>query len=270
MVPFWSQRAFSTDLVRLLHLWRVGLLCAAITHERQHPALAILILVPLNHVLFNLTASLDSSAGGAPASSKRLLRRALTHTPSRPVHASTVIGLYVLASCGVIWWYGSLAALGADVRAFSRTWEWWVVVGVLTGLTALYRPLLKELKHLFGVTGLKDSRLWRALALAIAVWIWSDGVFAGLYQRLSVICAGSALALCDGQRPFSQSLARFADAAYFSTITLSTTGYGDIVPVSDVARAMVAAEVVIGYALLGFLLSRVAGFAPSSSKSIQD
>ena len=41
----------------LLHVWRVILLCAAITHERAHPALALLMLVPLNHLLYNLTAS---------------------------------------------------------------------------------------------------------------------------------------------------------------------------------------------------------------------
>jgi voltage-gated potassium channel Kch len=64
---------------------------------------------------------------------------------------------------------------------------------------------------------------------------------------------------------FSQSLGRFVDAAYFSTVTLSTTGYGDILPVAAVARALVAAEIIIGFGLLGFLLSRVAGFvAPTS------
>jgi hypothetical protein len=263
MAPLLSQAALSTALVRSLHLWRVGLLCAAITHERQHPALALLILVPLNHMVFNLTASLDPSAA-AKSPPRTLLRRAVVHTPSRPIHAGIVVGVYVLASSGVLWWYGSLAALRADVKAFSKTWEWWAMLVALTALTVLYRPLIRELRHLFGATGLRDSRLWAALGLAISVWVWCDGVFAALYQKLSVLCADSALRLCQGDRPFSQSLAHFADAAYFSTITLSTTGYGDIVPVSDVARAIVSAEIIIGYGLLGFLLSRVAGLARSS------
>jgi Ion channel len=263
VAAFVSQAALPTAVVRLLHVWRVGLLCAALTHEHQHPALALLILVPLNHVLFNLTASLDPSAAAKPAQ-KNLLRRAPVHTPSRPIHVGIVVGVYLLASIGVLWLYGSIAALGADVKAFSRTWEWWVMVVVLTALTVLYRPLIRELRHLFGATGLRDAHLWTALALAISVWVWCDGVFAALYQKLSVLCTDSALRLCQGQGPFSQPLTRFADAAYFSTITLSTTGYGDIAPVSDAARAMVSVEIIIGYGLLGFLLSRVAGLGSSS------
>jgi Ion channel len=269
MAPLLSQTAFRTTLMRSLHLWRVGLLCAGLTHERQHPALALLVLVPLNHMLFRLTAGLDPSAA-AKSSHKNLLRRALLHTPSRPTHAGIVVGVYVLASSGVIWWYGSLAALIADVREFSKTWEWWAMVAALTALTVLYRPLGRELRHFFGATGLRDSRLWTALGLAISVWVWCGAVFAALYQKLSVLCTDSALPLCQGQRPFSQSLARFADAAYFSTITLSTTGYGDIVPMSDVARAIVSVEIIIGYGLLGFLLSRVAGLGSTSTPAQDD
>jgi len=268
-LPVLSRPAVATALVRLLHLWRVGLLCAALTHERRHPALALLILVPLNHLLFNLTASLDPSAA-AQSGERNLLRRALAHTRSRPVSAGMVVGAYVLASGGVLLLYGSLAALIADVKEFSRTWEWWTMVAVLTVLTALYRPMGRTLRHFYGATGLRDSRLWIALGLAICVWVWCDGVFAALYQKLSVMCAESALWPCQGQRPFSQSLARFADAAYFSTITLSTTGYGDIAPVSDVARAMVSVEIILGYGLLGFLLSRVAGLGSSSSPTHND
>lgn len=269
MAPLLSSPAALLISRRLLHLWRLALLCAALTHERHHPALALLILVPLNHLLFNLTASLDPSAA-ARSEQTSVLRRAVVHTPSHPIHAGIVVGIYVLASIVVVWLYGSIAAMVADVRAFGRTWEWWAMVVALTALTVLYRPLVRELRHLFGATGLKDARLWTALCLAISVWVWCDGVFAAVYQKLSVLCADSALQLCQGQRPFSQSLARFADAAYFSTITLSTTGYGDIAPVSDVARAIVSVEIILGYGLLGFLLSRVAGLGSSPKPARSD
>jgi voltage-gated potassium channel len=57
---------------------------------------------------------------------------------------------------------------------------------------------------------------------------------------------------------------RFVDAAYFSTITLSTAGYGDIVPLSDLAKVLVSIEIIMGFGLLGFLLSRVAGFTTTA------
>jgi hypothetical protein len=96
--------------------------------------------------------------------------------------------------------------------------------------------------------------------------VWCDGVFAALYQQLSLLCETSGGSLCQGERTFSQSLVRFVDAAYFSTITLSTAGYGDIVPVSDLAKVLVSVEIIVGFGLLGFLLSRVAGFTGSPSK----
>jgi hypothetical protein len=252
--------------VRALHLWRIVLLCVAITHEREHPALALLVLIPLNHFVYNLTATLD------PA------ERRVTHwkkvtglVPGQPLppawfrRAGLVAGLHLVASIALLWWYGSLPVLTADVRAFGRTWEFWALVATLIVLDLFYRPLVRSLRRLVGATGLLDSRLWSALFLAIAVWIWCDGVFAALYQQLSLYCESSPVSWCENGQVFSQSLGRFVDAAYFSTVTLSTTGYGDILPVAAVARALVAAEIIIGFGLLGFLLSRVAGFvAPTS------
>jgi Ion channel len=257
----------------LLHVWRLILLCAAITHERAHPALALLMLVPLNHLLHNLTASVGPSdhrsthwtriaAGG---------REALP--PPDLGRAGRVVAIHLLASILVVWWYGSLGALRAEVGAFSGTWEFWALVITLVALDLVYRPLIRALSRLVGATGLLDSRLWSALFLAIAVWVWCAGVFAALYQQISLYCDGSHAEWCEGGQVFSQSLARFVDAAYFSTITLSTTGYGDILPLSDVARALVSVEIIIGFGLLGFLLSRVAGYvSPTSAErqSVED
>jgi Ion channel len=255
MPRFSSQAPSRAITLRLLHLWRIVMLCATITHEREHPALAILILVPLNHLLFNVTAGLDQ-AGIGPA-----IR---SNTRTWGVRAARVVAVYVLATSALVWWYGSFDALSADLRAFSATWEWWVLVFTMVVLTVLYRPLMAALRHLVGVTGLKDARLWSALGLAVAVWVWCDGVFAAVYQQLSLLCGGGGGSLCQGERTFSQSLVRFVDAAYFSTITLSTAGYGDIVPLSDLAKILVSVEIIMGFGLLGFLLSRVAGFTATA------
>jgi hypothetical protein len=160
MARLLSQAVSRSATQWLLHGWRVAVLCATITHERQHPALALLILVPLNHLLFNLTASLGRSATqpGSPS-----------NTRPWPLRLARVLGVYLLATGALVWWYGSFSALVADVRSFSATWEWWVLVFTMVGLTVLYRPLMAALHHLVGVTGLKDSRLWSALGLAVAV-----------------------------------------------------------------------------------------------------
>ncbi len=47
----------------------------------------------------------------------------------------------------------------------------------------------------------------------------------------------------------------FLSSFYFSVVTLTTLGYGDILPASPTAQVLVIAEVVIGYLTLGGLIS---------------
>ena len=51
----------------------------------------------------------------------------------------------------------------------------------------------------------------------------------------------------------------FEDALYFSTVTITTVGYGDIIPLSKINRFLAATEaflgMVINVALLGYMLS---------------
>jgi len=237
-----SPRTSAALPIRLLHLWRVALLCLALAHEREHPALAVLLLVPLNHLFFNLTTGPDRTIGGV-----------------RRSRAGWVVGLYLLATLALVRSYGSLAALLADLQTLSRAWEWWALVFTVSVLTVLYRPIGAILRRFIDATGLEDPRLWTGLAVAVGVWIWFAALFAALFQQTSLLCDRSPAAICGAERAFSQPLVRFSDALYFSTVTLSTAGYGDIAPVSDLARMMVSLEIVVSFGLLGFLLSRVAG-----------
>ena len=50
-----------------------------------------------------------------------------------------------------------------------------------------------------------------------------------------------------------------ATTMYFSVITFSTLGYGDIVPITSLATLFIIAEVITGYIMLGGLISILAG-----------
>jgi voltage-gated potassium channel len=52
----------------------------------------------------------------------------------------------------------------------------------------------------------------------------------------------------------------FKDAMYFAVVTLSTLGYGDIVPVSDQARLLVSIEIITGVLLLLFGFARLSQY----------
>jgi voltage-gated potassium channel Kch len=42
---------------------------------------------------------------------------------------------------------------------------------------------------------------------------------------------------------------------YYSIVTLTTLGYGDVVPASPAAQVLAMIEVILGYVMLGGLLS---------------
>jgi hypothetical protein len=75
---------------------------------------------------------------------------------------------------------------------------------------------------------------WGALTAAIAV------IFAGLYGVVDINAGDNATVL---------------SPLYFSIVTLTTLGYGDVLPTSLAAQIVVMVQVVIGYVMLGGLLS---------------
>lgn len=81
-------------------------------------------------------------------------------------------------------------------------------------------------------------------------------VFAAIYRILERFSAGPNF-LVNGEAvemTFSQSL-------YFSLVTISTVGYGDIYPDSDIVRLIASIEIVTGVLLLVFGLYEIMNFA---------
>lgn len=53
----------------------------------------------------------------------------------------------------------------------------------------------------------------------------------------------------------------FADALYFSVITMSTVGYGDVLPVTDSVHVIVAIQIILGVLLLLFGFSEIIAYS---------
>jgi voltage-gated potassium channel len=58
----------------------------------------------------------------------------------------------------------------------------------------------------------------------------------------------------------------FSEAIYFSMVTLSTIGYGDIVPVTSLAQTFVMLEVMFGVVLLLFAFAEIASYDPDAEE----
>ena len=57
---------------------------------------------------------------------------------------------------------------------------------------------------------------------------------------------------------------------YFSITTLSTLGYGDIIPASSVARLLTSAEAIIGQLYVAIFIGRLVGLQVSSRRELLD
>jgi len=49
----------------------------------------------------------------------------------------------------------------------------------------------------------------------------------------------------------------FAEAIYFSAITITTLGYGDILPIDDVSRILAAMETILGITFIGLFINAI-------------
>ncbi len=62
----------------------------------------------------------------------------------------------------------------------------------------------------------------------------------------------------------------FADVAYYSFVTLTTLGYGDISPVTPIARFLVFMEAIVGVFYMAILVASLIGIRTSSMHSEND
>ena len=71
-----------------------------------------------------------------------------------------------------------------------------------------------------------------------------------LFRQLEILHPGS-FDLAEGDRD--------TQLLYFSLITITTVGYGDVLPVTAVARIWAALEAVVGTLYIAILIGRIVG-----------
>ena len=158
----------------------------------------------------------------------------------------------VLAQVVTIWLY-ELGHLTSDVA---------VTAGLATSLAG---PLLS---FLISLHTLRHRRTSRALDIAsvAASYAVTCTSFAVLYSIISEFNPGAF------NLPPSGGGMRFGTAVYFSVVTITTTGYGDISPASGLARAAACWEIVSGLLYQMFIFSLAASLiaAPESQRDRLD
>ena len=95
---------------------------------------------------------------------------------------------------------------------------------------------------------------------AISVYLLVGFAFAFLHSATVQMAPGSyAAVLPPGSLAQGQRGGEFFELLYFSLVTLSTLGFGDLVPVHPVARVLSVIEVMFGQIYLTVLVARLVG-----------
>ena len=98
---------------------------------------------------------------------------------------------------------------------------------------------------------------------AVVLYLNVGMIFMMLFASLEQISPGSFAGLGETSDPDRL----LAALLYFSVVTLTTTGYGDIVPVHPVARAMCNIEAIIGQLYPATILARIISLEIASATS---
>ena len=91
---------------------------------------------------------------------------------------------------------------------------------------------------------------------AILLYLNFGSLFAIAYTLIDAHAPGSIAPTAGGHLPVIAG-ARLATLTYFSLTTLTTTGFGDFLPISPLARSLASLEAVIGQLFPATLLARV-------------
>ncbi len=152
-----------------------------------------------------------------------------------------------------------LAVLGVGLQ-WVALWTGSIVILELAAMTyaaSLAVSISGVLRYVLKRGPITADKLHGALAGYIMMaFIWSF-----IYTLIEISSPGS---FGPGRLDFTQP-GTFFKLMYFSLTTLTTTGYGDVIPLTNHARSLVMVEEFAGVFYVGVLIARLAGLYPSTS-----
>lgn len=145
---------------------------------------------------------------------------------------------------------GGLLALGVvvfavDMLNLQAPAHWVQVLAHLVHILFLILTILLILRHVF-----RDVAVGADMILgAVCAYLLIGFTFNQIYSLVDTLQPDS----------FKGGISVQQDGGYFSLVTLSTLGYGDMVPVRGLARSIAALEAVVGQLYIAVIVARLVG-----------
>lgn len=130
---------------------------------------------------------------------------------------------------------------------FPQSPQWLPFFTLIASMLFHLGMMLMLIRHLFSVKPQAEK-----LLAAINFYLLTGITFSYLYLMVNLVSPG-AFDLAN------QSISSWPDYLYFSFVTLTTLGYGDILPLSSLAQSLVTLEAVIGVLSPTVMIARFVG-----------
>ncbi|UWD34436.1 potassium channel family protein [Mesomycoplasma molare] len=205
---------------------------------------------------------------------------------SKFVGVSEIITLFILFIDYFLWMW-SQPIRNKKEKRFSRIRFLFSVLSfnlILSILPSLYsfNLLTSENMHVQWITTLKSFKFLRIIRIILLLNIFSSfsslfsvfktqkTILTNIFIFIIIIIVLFSLVIWDAELDYikihnipledqSSYVNSFSKALYFTTITLTTIGYGDITPHSDIARSLVVIMSIIGIAIFAIPSGVIAG-----------
>jgi voltage-gated potassium channel len=251
MLPATPYLAATLAVCIPLYICVFGLIAMKVFH-RAHPLLAyIACLLPLAAFVLGVWRKRVMLAARLATRGRRdrLLVRGL--------------GWLILAAL-ILFATGQIAIAGTDLTGHSAP----LFLGMLAIAVVVYLViadlvlLLEATGELFVVFIRRMLRRVVPVFSFLVVYFFLVMGFGTFYAILDGFATRPQFSVLGTVRPLE-----FSEAIYFSMVTLSTIGYGDIVPVTSLAQTFVMVEVMFGVVLLLFAFAEIASYDPDDEEN---
>ncbi|MGF1505090.1 MAG: ion channel [Anaerolineae bacterium] len=143
---------------------------------------------------------------------------------------------------------GSVAAVNLILGTLSFIWPQYGLVWFMT--VAVMQAIISYELAVFIFTAKDVTR--NVLFAGVAVYLMLGMTFVPVYNVLNTLMPGAIVMSTGGEVTWQRLL-------YFSFATLTTLGYGDVLPVAPQVQALAAMEAALGVLYVAILMARLAG-----------